>query len=121
MARFVKGDVIVGMFPLSNATGAKSRPALVLSSWAYTSQHASGYAYLLSAISATSKTGADPFTFELRPADIVGGSLNKQSFLCPSYLFSADENAITRKVGVLKPATFETVLQVIKMQVLTSS
>lgn len=121
MARFVKGDVVAGMFPFSNATGQKPRPALVLSSWAYTSKYAVGQAYLLCAISASTWVGADPFTSELLPGDIISGSLNKQSFLCPSYLFSADEKIITKKIGTLRAETFNSVLEKMRTHILVNT
>lgn len=107
MARFMRGDVVVVPFPFSGAMSSKRRPALILGAWAY----AGGTDYLTCLIS--SQAAPDPALIALESDDILGGSLNRQSYLRPLYLFAADENYIVRKVGTLKADKLGAVVQAI--------
>ena len=100
MARFVKGDIIIGWFPFSNATGSKKRPALVLASWTRRSAFQQSEDYLLCMISTQNVN--DPYRFALQVQDVENGSLNRASYVRPSYLFSSDEATISHKVGTIK-------------------
>ena len=111
MARFVKGDVIIGWFPFSNATGSKKRPALVLASWLRSDAFQQGEDYLLCMISTQNVN--DPYSFALQVQDVENGSLNRQSYVRPSYLFSADEATISHKVGTLKAEKLALVVEAI--------
>jgi mRNA interferase MazF len=91
----VRGDVVVVPFPLSATVGAKRRPALVLASWEFQES----FDCLLCMI--TSQAADDPFIIELGAEDISGGSLNRRSYLRPTYLATADEDLIVRKIGTL--------------------
>lgn len=112
MARFVKGDVIIGWFPFSNTIGSKKRPALVIASWTRRDAFQQGEDYLLCMISTQNVN--DPYSFALQVQDVENGSLNKASYVRPSYLFSADEGTISHKVGTLKKEKFDLVIEAIR-------
>lgn len=75
-------------FPFSVMSGSKLRPALVVASWSFKSSTD----YLLCLISA--QNAPDPYIISLDMADMQNGSLNRQSYLRPSYLFSVAESLI---------------------------
>lgn len=95
MAAFIKGDIVVVPFPFSVGTGSKRRPALVVASWPF----ADGTDFLLCLIS--SQAVSDPYIMKLEAGDIQGGTLSRQSYVRPSYLFAVDEGLIVYKVGAL--------------------
>lgn len=107
MAAFVKGDVVVVPFPFSGVAGAKRRPALVLASWPF----GAGTDYLLCLIS--SQRVSDPYLLALDEDDIQNGTLARQSYVRPTYLFAADEALIVYKVGTLQNDKLQQVTQTV--------
>jgi len=105
---FVKGDVVVVPFPFSQATGDKRRPAIVLASW----DCVGTTDYLLCLVS--SQNVREPYILALDSSDIENGSLNRTSYVRPTYLFTVGESRILRKIGTLKPDKLTTVLETIK-------
>ena len=85
MGKFVKGDIVVINFPFSDLTGAKRRPALVLSDL-------DGDDIILCQITGQSK--ADKYSITLIYDDYEDGSLKAESIVRPNKLFTADKNAI---------------------------
>ncbi len=104
MARFVRGDLVVVPFPLSDKPGAKPRPALLVASW--TSD--SGTDYLACVVA--SQPARDPHFMELSPTDLATGTLANTSYVRPSYLFPVDEALIARKIGSLSAEKLDAVL-----------
>jgi mRNA interferase MazF len=96
MGAFVNGDIVVVPFPFSAVQGSKRRPAIVMASWPF----AGSTHYLLCSIS--SQRAPDPFLVPLVAADVEGGTLALQSYARPTYLFTADEDLITYRLGTLK-------------------
>jgi len=92
MGRFVKGDVVVVPFPYTNLRGEKRRPALVIAS-------AGDNDLLLAQIS--SRTLHDPFAIEILPDDFHSGGLRVVSNIRPNKLFTAEEDLIIYKAGIL--------------------
>lgn len=83
-------------FPFTKSAGFKNRPVLVLASWPYNaSEH-----YLVCAV--TTQSVPTPGIIEVEAGDIEGGTLNKRCYIRPTYLFTADEALITKRVGTLK-------------------
>jgi mRNA interferase MazF len=105
---FVKGDVVVVPFPFSQAAGEKKRPALVLASWPCLNTTD----YLLCLISA--QFVPDPHTMPLSPSDFESGSLDRMSYIRPSYLFTVAEGRIDRKIGALRADKLDEVTESIK-------
>lgn len=108
MVTFAKGDIVVVPFPFSQASGEKLRPALVLASWPCLKTTD----YLLCLISA--QNVAEPHIMPLDSADVENGSLNRASFLRPTYLFTIAQSRISQKIGTLKRKRLDEALEVIK-------
>jgi len=85
MGRFVKGDVVVINFPFSDLSGAKRRPALVLS-------NLEGDDIILCQITSQSKT--DKHSIKLEDNDYTDGKLKIESMVRPNKIFTADRNVI---------------------------
>ena len=101
MERFVKGDIVVIPFPYSDLTNSKKRPAMVLSDL-------KGDDFILCQI--TSQFIRDSYAIALDSSDFQRGSLKKPSNIRPNRLFTAEKSIIIRKVGTVKPAMFEKVV-----------
>lgn len=92
-------------FPMSTTSSTKRRPALVVASWAFGGAHD----YLLCLIS--TQNAPDPYIIPMDVGDVEGGSLARQSYIRPTYLFSADEALIAYRVGKLKEEKLQVVLE----------
>ncbi len=101
MARFVKGDVVVVPFPFSNLMDAKLRPALIIAVLP-------GDDLILCQI--TSQMVRDTHAIALDTSDFQTGTLNKSSNIRPNRLFTADRQIIQSKIGELKVAKLEMVI-----------
>ena len=107
MARFAAGDIVLFPMPFSNGSGAKRRPALVLTELPYYG----GMDYLVCYI--TSQEVGDPHSLALLASDIRGGILTLKSYIRPLYLFAPAEHTIVRKIGTLDPAKLKQVRAII--------
>ncbi|WP_068671846.1 type II toxin-antitoxin system PemK/MazF family toxin, partial [Thermosulfurimonas dismutans] len=85
MERFIKGDIVVIPFPFSDLTGAKRRPALVIS-------NLKGEDLILCQI--TSKKVKDEYTIVITEEDFEEGSLRQESNVRPNKIFTADGSII---------------------------
>jgi mRNA interferase MazF len=94
MARFVKGDVVVVLFPFSDLSNAKKRPALVVAELA-------GEDLILCQI--TSQALQDEYAIPLSMADFSEGNLHQESNIRPNRLFTADRRIIEYRVGQTSP------------------
>ncbi len=94
MEGFMKGDVVVVLFPFSDLSSTKRRPALVVANLV-------GDDFILCQI--TSKARQDQYTISLEKSDFKDGSLPVQSCIRPNRLFTADKSIIDKKVGSLFP------------------
>lgn len=95
------GAVVVVPFPFSDLTSSKLRPAIVLAGVGRND-------WVLCQI--TSKAYADPLAIEITDADFEGGSLKLVSYARPGKLFTANEELIESRVGVLKRDVFEQII-----------
>ncbi len=92
MGRFVKGDVVVTLFPFSDLTANKKRPALVIADL-------SGDDIIICLI--TSQNARDSYAISLSNEDFENGSLKKVSNIRPNRLFTIDAKVISYKIGKL--------------------
>ena len=104
MERFIKGDIVVIPFPFSDLTGAKRRPALVITSL-------KGDDLILCQI--TSKKVRDEYAIAITDEDFEEGSLKQESNVRPNKIFTADRNIILYRVGRLKQRKLESIIQTI--------
>ncbi len=101
MGKFVKGDIVVVLFPFSDLSNAKKRPALVLAGL-------SGEDVILCQI--TSQAISDTYAIPLETADFSQGQLSQKSNIRPNRLFTADSRIIQYRAGVAKPEKIQQVI-----------
>ena len=101
MGRFVKGDVVVVLFPFSDLSSAKKRPALVVAAL-------DGDDVILCQI--TSQRITDQYAIPLIDNHFSLGSLRRESNVRPNRLFTADTGIIQYRVGHLKDQAIEPVI-----------
>ena len=102
MEKLVKGDVVVILFPFSDLSSAKKRPALVLAKLR-------GDDLILCQI--TSKNTEDQYTIPLSEKEFASGSLKQDSNIRPDKIFTADIKIIDYKVGSLTKTKTEKVVE----------
>lgn len=88
MERFVKGDVVVLLFPFSDLSASKKRPALVVA-------NLDGDDFILCQI--TSENRSDNYSITLNEGDFKYGKLNVVSIIRPNKLFTANKSIIQYK------------------------
>ncbi|MGI8638551.1 MAG: type II toxin-antitoxin system PemK/MazF family toxin [Pyrinomonadaceae bacterium] len=101
MGRFVKGDVVVVLFPFSDLSNAKKRPALVIT-------HLNRNDAIVCQI--TTHNVGDGYSIELKNKDFTTGNLPKLSYIRPNRLFTVDTNIIEKRVGSLKKTKIDEVV-----------
>ena len=109
MAEFVRGDIVVVDFPNSATPDVKRRPALVVASWSF----GNSTDFLLGLIS--SQNSGDPYSTEIQSGDTINGSLHRQRYLRPTYLWACQESRILRKVCQLKPLPLSNTMNAIRV------
>jgi mRNA interferase MazF len=92
MGGLVKGDVVVVLFPFSDLSSAKKRPALVLAT-------PDGDDVILCQI--TSRIVSDRYAILVDEADFSSGSLRQESNVRPTRIFTADKSIIQYTAGHL--------------------
>ena len=102
MAKFVKGDVVVVLFPFSDLSQAKRRPALVLAKL-------EGDDRILCQI--TSRLLRDQYAIQLDDENFAKGSLKQKSNIRPNRIFTADMHIILYQVGHLKTDKLDEVIE----------
>ncbi len=90
MEKFVKGDIVVTLFPFSDLKSSIRRPALVIA-------NLKGDDLILCQI--TSKKHPDPYQIRLDQKDFSQGKLNLDSFIKPSILFTLRSSIILYRMG----------------------
>ena len=92
MGELVKGDVVVVLFPFSDLSSAKKRPALVLAT-------PDGDDVILCQI--TSRLVSDRYAILIGEGDFSSGSLRQDSNVRPTRIFTADKRIIQYTAGHL--------------------
>ncbi len=101
MGGFVKGDIVVVLFPFSDLSSAKKRPALVLAT-------PDGDDVILCQI--TSRLISDRYAILISETDFSSGSLRQESNVRPTRIFTADKRIIQYTAGHLKDDTMTTIV-----------
>jgi len=92
MGGLVKGDVVVVLFPFSDLSSAKKRPALVLAT-------PDGDDVILCQI--TSRLVSDRYAVLIKEGDFSSGSLRQESNVRPNRIFTADTRIVQYVAGHL--------------------
>jgi len=93
---FVKGDIVVVLFPFFDLSSAKKRPALVITSL-------EGDDVILCQI--TSRNIRDQYAVAISDSDFSAGTLHQDSNIRPNRFFTADIRVIQYKAGHLNVET----------------
>jgi len=94
METLVRGDVVVLLFPFSDLSSSRKRPAVIVA-------NLSGDDLILAQItSAVSRS--DEYAVSLETKDFQIGKLDVSSLIRPNKLFTADISIIFSKIGTLK-------------------
>lgn len=101
MGKFVKGDVVVVLFPFSDLSNAKKRPALIIAAL-------SGDDVILSQI--TSRNVSDQYAITIRENDFSSGTLRQESNVRPNRLFTADSRIIQYPAGHVNNEVMERII-----------
>jgi len=104
VAKFVRGDVVVVVFPFSNLTQTKKRPALVVAEVASSD-------FILCQI--TSQATKNDKAIALKNSDFESGTLKLDSYIRPERLFTASDKIILYKAAHLKSIKLDAVVDVI--------
>jgi len=94
MERFVKGDVVVLPFPYTNFSRVIKRPAVVIATLR-------GQNVILAQITTNKRDDED--LISLVKDDFSSGSLERDSFIMASLVFTVDASVISYKAGRLTP------------------
>ena len=93
MGGLVKGDVVVVLFPFSDLSSAKKRPAVVIAT-------PDGDDVILCQI--TSRMVSDRYAILISETDFSSGSLRQEINARPTRIFTADKKIIQYIAGHLK-------------------
>ena len=89
------GDIVLVPFPFSDLTAPKLRPAFVAAS----AEHGD-----LILCQITSRPWGHRSSVIVSGADVAASGLDRDSYLRPDKLFTADSRLIVRRIGALPPA-----------------
>ena len=101
MGEPVKGDIVVVLFPFSDLSSDKKRPALVLAS-------PDGDDLILCQI--TSRLVSDRYAILIGEDDFTSGSLRQESNIRPARIFTADKKIIQYIAGHLNDDAMERIV-----------
>lgn len=96
-----KGSIVLIRFPFSDLLKSKLRPALVLATTDYND-------FILCQI--TSKKYNDSKSIKLTDHDFKVGSLQKESFIRYTKIFTANNSIIITELGKLKDNKFDNII-----------
>ena len=105
MGKFVAGDVVVTIFPFSDLSSSKRRPALVLVEVEFGD---------LILCQITSKPYSSKVAIAIQADDFSSGGLPVSSYARPDKLFTTDTTLIEGVTGALKDEMFDQVLSQIR-------
>ena len=94
------GSVVTVLFPFSDLSSSKLRPAVVLAD-------AGRGDWVLCLL--TSNSYSDPDAIQLEDENFLSGSLSRTSYARPGKIFTANQTLISTQVGKLKDDSFRRV------------
>ena len=94
METLVRGDVVVLLFPFSDLSSSRKRPAVVVATL-------TGDDLILAQIT-TASARSDEYAVPLETENFQTGKLTVSSLVRPNKLFTADVSIISSKIGTLK-------------------
>jgi mRNA interferase MazF len=101
MGRFIKGEVVVILFPFTDLSGTKRRPAFVVTPLR-------GDDVILCQI--TSQNRNDGYSIPISKDDFVTGGIPIDSNIRPNLLFTADSNKIIESKGLVSQTKVKQVI-----------
>ena len=99
--------MVLVRFPFTDLSGAKQRPALVLSSDAFNSSRAD---VLVAAVTSQVPTALAPDEFLIATDDLAPCGLPKPSIVKLSKLVSLHQQLLLKRIGTMPPTTLAQVL-----------
>src|ERR1039458_9665939 len=100
MGQFTVGQVVSSVFPFSDLTSRKYRPALIVAIADFDD---------LILCQITSKPYASSLAIELSKTDFSKNGLPIKSYIRPDKLFTADTSIVSKVYGELKPSKLQQV------------
>jgi len=110
MGVFVRGDVVIALFPFSDLSAAKRRPALMLTDPALDEFGDCILAQI------TSQQKGDAQAISIDNGDFEDGALRHASNVRPNKLFTGNESAILYKAGNLQNEKMKEILSQVSRQ-----
>lgn len=101
--KYQRGIIVLIHFPFTNFSGAKPRPALVVSSDSFNE----GEDIVIAAI--TTQRQPNEFSVRIEQRDLKEGSLNKESFVKCGQLVTVEKSLIKKAIAVLSKKKLESV------------
>lgn len=111
MGSFTSGEIVLVLFPFSDLSSAKLRPAVVIA-------EINSQDWLLCQI--TSNHYSDPGAIMIDTSGLIKGSLQRISYVRPYKLFTANNKIIKSSIGQLEKGTFEKIIKALN-ELLTES
>lgn len=105
MGQFAVGQVVLVIFPFSDLSGGKLRPALVLANAEFNN---------LILCQITSKPYSSKTAIKVSSTDFSQGGLPVESYVRPDKIFTADPTIIKSSVGKLKQEKIRDIVMSVK-------
>ncbi|GAB4456683.1 MAG: hypothetical protein OHK0029_15090 [Armatimonadaceae bacterium] len=102
MGSFAVGTVVLVLFPFSDLSDAKRRPALIIAD-------SGSDDWILCQI--TSRPYSDSRAIRISDDDFDEGGLDRESYVRPGKLFTANGSIIAKVVGVLNQEIFRDIIE----------
>lgn len=107
MEEFIAGDVVAVIFPFSDLSGQKLRPALVLANAEFGD---------LILCQITSKTYSSRLAIPVDSTDFKQGAVPLKSYVRIDKIFTAESSIVNKRVGRLKTGVLKKVLHKVRQQ-----
>ncbi len=103
-----QGDVVLVPVPFTDLSSQKRRPVIVVSSDAYHRVAAD-----VIVVAMTSNPAVVPYSFRIRSADLVEGSLNRPGTVRVDKIYTLAKTIIVKKFGKVSPQVLERIRRMI--------